>query len=192
MRGAPGIVPRANTPGALARLAAARYADADRFGQREASPSPVYGAALLMRLGFTALPGFKSPSLRRSRPPSLMLCGRGPDAPQGQRLQFGLLPEKGLPGLTILGPVRSGRRDGQRIRNHDPSNTEPVRESGEAQSAQRPRSGGLARASLPARGQFSGRRYRGRSVGTHRSASRELPCPGRARHAPKEREAARS
>jgi Family of unknown function (DUF5999) len=31
---------------------------------REASPSPVYGAALLMRLGFTAPPGFKSPSLR--------------------------------------------------------------------------------------------------------------------------------
>src|SRR5215470_8922651 len=30
----------------------------------EASPSPVYGAALLMRLGFTAPPGFKSPSLR--------------------------------------------------------------------------------------------------------------------------------
>src|SRR6201999_2427693 len=30
----------------------------------EASPSPVYGAALLMRFGFTAHPGFKSPSLR--------------------------------------------------------------------------------------------------------------------------------
>src|ERR1700728_2015585 len=32
----------------------------------EASPSPVYGAALLMRFGFTAHPGFKSPSLRPS------------------------------------------------------------------------------------------------------------------------------
>jgi hypothetical protein len=33
-------------------------------GHQEASPSPVYGAALLMRFGFTAHPGFKSPSLR--------------------------------------------------------------------------------------------------------------------------------
>src|SRR5215468_7520695 len=31
----------------------------------EASPSLVYGAALLMRLGFTAPPGFESRSLRR-------------------------------------------------------------------------------------------------------------------------------
>src|ERR671914_1838853 len=31
---------------------------------QEASPSQVYGAALLMRFGFTAHPGFKSPSLR--------------------------------------------------------------------------------------------------------------------------------
>ena len=30
----------------------------------EASPSPVYGAALLMRLGFIAPPGFESRSLR--------------------------------------------------------------------------------------------------------------------------------
>ena len=34
----------------------------------EASPSPVYGAALLMRFGFNAHPGFKSPSLRHARP----------------------------------------------------------------------------------------------------------------------------
>ena len=33
---------------------------------QEASPSQVYGAALLMRFGFTAHPGFKSPSLRPS------------------------------------------------------------------------------------------------------------------------------
>ncbi len=33
----------------------------------EASPSPVYGAALLMRLGATPPPGFKSRSLRPSR-----------------------------------------------------------------------------------------------------------------------------
>lgn len=32
----------------------------------EASPSLVYGAALLMRLGVTPPPGFKSRSLRRS------------------------------------------------------------------------------------------------------------------------------
>jgi hypothetical protein len=30
----------------------------------EASPSPVYGAALLMRLGLTGPPGFESRSLR--------------------------------------------------------------------------------------------------------------------------------
>ena len=53
---------------ALACGAAGRYADPDRL-VGEASPSPVYGAALLMRLGFIALPGFKSPSLRSSRPP---------------------------------------------------------------------------------------------------------------------------
>src|SRR3954452_25251081 len=36
---------------------------------REASPSLVYGAALLMRLGVTPPPGFESPSLRgRSHP----------------------------------------------------------------------------------------------------------------------------
>src|SRR3954447_22830547 len=33
-------------------------------GYQEASPSPVYGAALLMRFGLTVHPGFKSPSLR--------------------------------------------------------------------------------------------------------------------------------
>ena len=33
-------------------------------GLQEASPSPVYGAALLMRFGSQAHPGFKSPSLR--------------------------------------------------------------------------------------------------------------------------------
>ncbi len=35
-----------------------------REGYREASPSLVYGAALLMRLGVTPPPGFKSRSLR--------------------------------------------------------------------------------------------------------------------------------
>jgi hypothetical protein len=33
-------------------------------GYQEASPSPVYGAALLMRFGLLVHPGFKSPSLR--------------------------------------------------------------------------------------------------------------------------------
>jgi hypothetical protein len=36
-----------------------------------------------------ALPGFKSPSLRRSRPPPWTFWGGGPDSSQGQRLQFG-------------------------------------------------------------------------------------------------------
>ena len=36
-----------------------------REDYREASPSLVYGAALLMRLGVTPPPGFKSRSLRR-------------------------------------------------------------------------------------------------------------------------------
>ena len=35
---------------------------------REASPSPVYGAALLMRFGVNAPPGFESRSLRAARP----------------------------------------------------------------------------------------------------------------------------
>lgn len=36
----------------------------------EASPSLVYGAALLMRLGVTPPPGFKSRSLRRGSAPA--------------------------------------------------------------------------------------------------------------------------
>src|SRR5271166_6505714 len=60
----------------------------------EASPSPVYGAALLMRLGSTALPGFKSPSLR-------------PVLPGLSALDALAVRDQLLQGLAIdAGPVR--------------------------------------------------------------------------------------
>src|SRR5688572_17537355 len=51
--------------GATRRRRVAYHRGRDRLGgRREASPSPVYGAALLMRFGVTPHPGFKSRSLR--------------------------------------------------------------------------------------------------------------------------------
>src|SRR4029079_6042148 len=55
---------------ALLRHGRARYparARPARWVGMEASPSPVYGAALLMRFGFIAHRGFKSLRLRRTR-----------------------------------------------------------------------------------------------------------------------------
>src|SRR5690606_32068678 len=46
-------------------------------GYREASPSQVYGAALLMRFRLTADPGFKSPSLRLNRENALSPASGG-------------------------------------------------------------------------------------------------------------------
>ena len=43
----------------------------------EASPSPVYGAALLMRFGFIAHRGFKSLRLRRCSEPPVSDIRRG-------------------------------------------------------------------------------------------------------------------
>src|SRR5690606_35491507 len=44
-------------------------------GPVEVSPSPVYGAALLMRFGFIAHRGFKSLHLRRSAKPQALVLG---------------------------------------------------------------------------------------------------------------------
>ena len=75
-----------SAPTALARVAASGTLMRTAWSG-EASPSPVYVAALLMRFGFTAHPGFKSPSLRRSRALSLDTPGRGPYSLRGRRLQ---------------------------------------------------------------------------------------------------------
>ena len=50
-----------------------RYAVSDRMVVQEASPSPVYGAALLMRLGFAPFRG----SNPRASAPDLGVCAFG-------------------------------------------------------------------------------------------------------------------
>lgn len=100
----------------VARYAATCARPLSRAGSRlgsargEASPSPVYGAALLMRLGLTAPPGFKSRSLR----------GMVSRAGAGRRARAGCGGSGGsvdavpgwladLPSLGTLGHVSGGR-----------------------------------------------------------------------------------
>lgn len=56
----------------MPRLRGAVYAISAVVVIREASPSLVYGAALLMRLGVTPPPGFKSRSLRKALGPRVL------------------------------------------------------------------------------------------------------------------------
>ena len=66
----PGPLPRPRGPGGVRRAGRPCVVlwSLEAPSPREASPSLVYGAALLMRFGVTPHPGFKSRSLRAARP----------------------------------------------------------------------------------------------------------------------------
>jgi hypothetical protein len=67
----------------------------------EASPSPVYGAALLMRLGFTPLPG-SNPGASAARHPPRRFREGGSDTLHSPGLQFGLqLPSSKTPQRLV-------------------------------------------------------------------------------------------
>jgi hypothetical protein len=61
-----------------------------------------------MRLGFTALPGFKSPSLRSSRPLSLDTSGRGAGCVAGPKVAVGLIPGPTTPDPSARWRPSSG------------------------------------------------------------------------------------
>ncbi len=80
-----------------------------REGRREASPSLVYGAALLMRLGVTPPPGFKSRSLRKG--PTLGWDPTIEQAPVAQRIEHLTTDQK------VWGSNPYGRTSGRDSRN---------------------------------------------------------------------------
>jgi hypothetical protein len=95
---------------------------------QEASPSPVYGAALLMRFGFTAHPGFKSPSLRPLK--------AGPD-PSGQFDAAGAMdqgaakaraPRRRLPCRAV--PTRGVSRLARPLDDHKNTSRNPSEHAG--------------------------------------------------------------
>jgi hypothetical protein len=77
----------------------------------EASPSPVYGAALLMRLGREALPG-SNPGASAARHPPRRFREGGSDTLHSPGLQFGLqLPSSRTPQRLVHALVDSGIPD---------------------------------------------------------------------------------
>src|SRR3954447_5242751 len=79
-------------------------------GPREASPSLVYGAALLMRLGVRLPPGFKSRSLR-GRGPARVEASQVHTAPVAQRIEH-LTTDQKVRGSNPFGraPVEAAQR----------------------------------------------------------------------------------
>jgi hypothetical protein len=97
----PGPTIDKGTPNHFARRAGWPVPCVRPAGYQEASPSPVYGAALLMRFGLLVHPGFKSPSLRTT-------CTLSGDSITGE----GVRSCGRIPGL-----IRSARAEPMRARS---------------------------------------------------------------------------
>ena len=92
---------------ALLALGRYRYPGADPLGRREASPSPVYGAALLMRFGFAPIRG-SNPRASAGHGPSLNAPGRGPA--EGPKVAV---------WVAVAGSQLPSSRASQRLVHHD-------------------------------------------------------------------------